>query len=66
MFLSLLGLALAGDIDTDKSSITAVGAKVTGSHDIAFDDWSGSLELKDDKLSGVSVTIQTASILGAR
>ena len=62
MFLSLLGLALAGDIDTSKSSIQAVGAKVTGSHDITFDEWSGTLETNDDKLVGVSVTVQTASI----
>lgn len=62
MFLSLLALAFAGDIDTTKSSIQAVGAKVTGSHEIVFDDWSGALELKDDALVGVRVTVQTASI----
>ena len=51
------GLALTG-------TIGAVGSKVTGSHNLNFKEWKGTIALKDGKAEGgkLSFTVQTASL----
>lgn len=43
--LTFPGVAVTG-------SIHAIGSKVTGSHDLHFKEWKGSVELKDGKAEG--------------
>ena len=43
--LTFPGVAVTG-------SIHAIGSKVTGSHDLNFKEWKGSVELKDGKAEG--------------
>lgn len=50
------------DVDRTQSKVAAVGAKVTRKHDIAFDDWSGTLTTTGDDLTGVTVEIKMASL----
>ena len=49
-------------VDRTRSTIAAVGAKVTRKHDISFDDWSGTFQMNGDELTGVAVEIQMASM----
>ncbi|MEM6925524.1 MAG: YceI family protein, partial [Myxococcota bacterium] len=49
-------------IDTAKSSVRALGAKITAKHPIEFDRWTGALRVAEGKLTGVDVTIQMDSL----
>lgn len=49
-------------VDTSASRIEWVGAKVTGTHDGGFEDFRGTVYLDGETLTGVDLTIETASI----
>ena len=49
-------------IDTTQSRIEWLGAKVTRTHDGGFNDFHGTVYLDGEALTGVDLTIQTASI----
>jgi polyisoprenoid-binding protein YceI len=51
-------------LDTAKSSISFVGAKVTGSHTGTFKNWTGWIQLSNGKPAGgkVAVAIEVASL----
>lgn len=51
-------------IATDRSSVGFTGAKVTGSHDGTFEQWSGTIDLDPDDVtaSSVAITIQMDSV----
>jgi len=49
-------------IDPARSSIAALGAKVTATHPIAFDRWEGSLQLDGAALTGLAVTVHMDSL----
>ncbi len=57
---SIQGRTLA--VDTSRSRIHALGAKVTATHDIVFDDWSGALKLSGDDVVGIEATVQMSSL----
>lgn len=51
------------DIAVAQSSLGFTGAKVTGSHDGSFGEWSGTIALDDaSAVTGAQITIQTASL----
>lgn len=54
------GTALA--IDTSRSEITWLGAKVTGTHDGGFEVFEGSVYRDGDAVTGVELTIDATSI----
>lgn len=49
-------------VDSSRSRIHALGAKVTQTHDIVFDDWNASLKLSGDEVVGVEATVQMDSL----
>lgn len=49
-------------LDTEKSSIEFVGAKVTGKHDGGFKAISGSGKLAGDEVSELAFEVETASV----
>lgn len=51
-------------IDTARSSVGFVGAKVTDSHEGRFDEWSGTVRLEPGSVpnSSVEITIRMASV----
>lgn len=51
-------------IDTARSSVGFTGAKVTGSHDGTFEEWSGTIDFdpEDVTASSVAITIQMDSV----
>jgi polyisoprenoid-binding protein YceI len=49
-------------LDLPRSSVKAVGAKITGSHDISFSDYSGSITLDGEALKSLSITVQISSL----
>ncbi len=49
-------------VDTTQSKVHALGAKITGKHDITFDTWSGTLRADDKSVTGVDITIQVSSL----
>lgn len=49
-------------IDTSRSEVRALGAKITAKHPIVFDEWSGQLRAEGTELLGVDVTIQMNSL----
>lgn len=49
-------------VDTARSRVHALGAKVTQTHDIVFDDWQGQLKLSGDAVVGMEVTVQMRSL----
>jgi polyisoprenoid-binding protein YceI len=57
--------ATAGDawaIDTSRSKLTALGAKITATHPIVFREWEGWAKVADGKLQGVEYTVKMASL----
>ena len=53
--------ALVG-IDVAASTVKALGAKITATHPIEFDEWDGQLRMDGDQLTGVEVIIQMNSL----
>ena len=49
-------------VDTSTSTLHAKAAKVTATHDIVFEDWSGALEMAGQELTGVEVTVQISGL----
>ncbi len=49
-------------IDSQKSSIGWVGAKVTGDHTGGFNEWSGTVEERGGELRRLNFTVDTRSI----
>ena len=49
-------------VDTSRSRLHALGAKVTATHDIVFDDWSGTLKVSGDEIVGIGATVQMSSL----
>ena len=49
-------------IDTEQSSIDWVGAKVTGRHDGGFNDFSGTVYVDGETITGVDLMIDATSI----
>lgn len=60
--LSFGAFANKKPIDTAKSNIHWVGKKVTGQHDGSIDFKSGSVELKDGKLTGGTFVVDMTTI----
>jgi polyisoprenoid-binding protein YceI len=49
-------------IDTDKSTVYAIGSSSKESHQINFTEWSGALKYKDGKLNGATGVIKATSL----
>ncbi len=49
-------------VDLSKSKLEALGAKITAKHPIVFHDYEGTVTVDGDKVSGVSFTVQMASL----
>ena len=49
-------------VDMAASTVHALGAKITATHPIVFDQWEGQLRLDGTELTGVEVTIQMDSL----
>ncbi len=49
-------------VDTSKSSIKALGAKVTAQHPIIWHSWNGSVTVDGNTLTGVSFSADMASL----
>lgn len=49
-------------VDHTRSKIRAVGAKVTRTHDLDFDRWSGNLRVEAGALTGLDVRVEMASL----
>ncbi len=49
-------------VDTSASTLKALGAKVTAEHPIVFHDWKGEVTVDGDTVTGVSFTVQMASL----
>ena len=49
-------------MDSERSSIGWVGAKVTGDHVGGFNDWTGNARIRDGEISGLDFTVDTRSI----
>lgn len=54
------GTAVA--VDKSKSKISALGAKITGKHDVVFQDFSGNVKVDGEAVTGLDVTVQVASL----
>jgi len=58
--------APAGDVwavDASKSSVKALGAKVTATHPIDFGEFEGKLTVADNAVTSVEYTVQVASLV---
>lgn len=49
-------------VDTSRSSVKALGAKVTATHPIVFKDFSGSVALDGDSVASVAFDVQMATL----
>ena len=49
-------------VDASRSTLKALGAKVTATHPIEFGQWQGQVAVSDGQLSGVEYTIQMESL----
>ena len=49
-------------VDASKSTIKALGAKITATHPVDFHDFSGELAVADGKLTKVEFTVQMATL----
>lgn len=49
-------------VDRARSKISAVGAKVTGSHDVAFPEFEGKVRLDGDTPGALSFTVQLSGL----
>ncbi len=49
-------------VDAARSSVKAVGAKVTASHELTFSDFSGAVRLDGENFAGVEVKVGVASV----
>ncbi len=52
----------AWTVDTSKSKIQALGAKITAKHPIVFHEYTGQVKVADGKVTGVDFTVQIASL----
>ncbi len=52
----------AAPIDITTSTLRARAAKITATHDLVFEDWSGTLDVVGDEVRGVAVTVQIAGM----
>lgn len=50
-------------VDKARSKIGAVGAKVTGKHDVNFPDFTGTVALDGENVSSIEFTVQLASLV---
>jgi polyisoprenoid-binding protein YceI len=50
------------DIDVSKSTISALGAKVTGKHLLAFKTWKGTVTVAGDNLTGLEFRLTVSSL----
>lgn len=50
------------DVDTARSGIHAFASKVSTTHDITFDTWSGTISLSEGELVGLGIAIEMASV----
>lgn len=55
------GTALA--VDTTKSSVRALGAKITAQHPIDFPDFSGTVTVDGDTLTAIAFDVQMATLV---
>lgn len=49
-------------VDTSRSRIHVLGAKITQKHEIVFDAWRGELQRDGDALSGIDITVDMKSL----
>lgn len=56
------GESLTLPVDVSKSSINALGAKITAKHPITFKDFSGSVTLTEDTVTGVQFEVTMATL----
>lgn len=49
-------------LDRARSSVQAVGAKITESHGLKFSDFDGTLRLEGETLAGLEVKVRTGSV----
>lgn len=49
-------------VDPAKSKLEALGAKITATHPIVFKDYSGQVTVDGDTVTGVSFTVQMATL----
>lgn len=49
-------------IDTSKSKVHALGAKVTGTHEMVFDQWEGTVKVSGDQVVGLDFVVDMASV----
>ncbi len=50
-------------VDKAKSKIGAVGAKVTGKHEVAFPEFTGSVRVDGDNVTGFDFTVQVGALV---
>jgi polyisoprenoid-binding protein YceI len=53
--------ATALPIDTARSKLTALGAKVTGKHLLEFSDWSGSVKMDGGNVAGLDFAVKVTA-----
>ncbi|MFN7147218.1 MAG: YceI family protein [Myxococcota bacterium] len=49
-------------VDKSKSKISALGAKITGKHDVVFQDFAGNVKVDGDNVTGLDITVQVGSL----
>ncbi len=50
-------------LDRARSSVKAIGAKITDSHELNFSDFDGNIRLDGDALAGLEVNVRVASVV---
>ncbi len=50
------------DIDTSKSKLSALGAKITGKHVLEFNNWKGTVTLDGDTPTGLDFAVTVGSL----
>ena len=53
-------------VDTSRSRIHALGAKVTATHAVEFDEWTGSITFTGEDVAAFEVTVQMAGLRADR
>ncbi|MCB9675980.1 MAG: YceI family protein [Alphaproteobacteria bacterium] len=49
-------------VDRDQSTLKALGAKVTATHPIVFNDWKGSVKVDGDDVTSIEFVVQMDSL----
>lgn len=49
-------------VDTSRSRVHALGAKISAKHPVSFEDWEGSFRVNGDEIVGVDVTVKMDSL----